>query len=71
MDEEHGMAVDLHSERRSDVDCITGSLGDVNLRVDFERAFDATKKVVRESGVSSVVGASIVGDLKLPVGVQE
>jgi len=66
---ENGVLVELHGERRNNVGCITGSPGDVELRGDFERPFNA-KKVVQGSRVRSVVGALTVGDLRL-VGGQE
>lgn len=62
VDKEHGMLVEFHGENRDNVDCITGSPG--KLRDDFEEAFDA-KNVVQESSVRPVVGALIVGELRL------
>src|SRR6267154_2073568 len=43
-DEENGALVELHGQYANNIDCITGSLGDViNTMADFERAFDAKK----------------------------
>ncbi len=69
LDEENGVLVELHGEHPNNIDYATGSLGGIIMREDFERPFDA-KKVVQEPLVRSVVGALIIGELRL-VGGQE